>query len=696
MQENVPVKAGLLELLRNSQGKQFIIPAYQRNYIWTAKNEVKQLLDDIKVVLKGERTKHFIGIMIYLETQISPFFSERSVIDGQQRLTTIFLTLYAIKALMIENGREADAGRLETMYLINQFDESNKYKLKPLVSDDTVYQQIVSGDFDNIDDKKSNVYLNYCYIKSALQALLGDYSIDDILLALDKLYIVCVPIGKDDYPQKIFESINATGAKLTASDLIRNFILMPIQSEQQDDYYSRYWKRLEELIDSDSRKLEAFFRFYIMAKRKMLINKSTVYRSFTEWYNENEQLSGIEGIFKDIVGYASYYHAIYKEHLTKLDPAMRKPLEEFRHILSEMPAPFLMELFALHKSYDANGKPLISAKQFADIVEIITSYLMRRALCGMDTSDISRYFPALLKETLADCNGNYSDIVEVLKKNLVNRNKGNSQEMPDNNRLRDRIRNANMYNLRNWVSIFFRKLESENNPAPVDFSLLSIEHLMPQTATELWLEALQTDKDRYEENVHRLGNLTLAAKSDNSKMSNKVWDFKNKVLASTNHLKINHSILDKKKWTLEDIEERTLQLIDCIAELYPYYESVYSVVSKIHISLSCKDIQASAYYYPDNGSVEILAGSQLSINDPTVNTEKYPSVEALRNELIEEEIVVETNGKLIFTSDYLVIPKRVKSTALSPAAEIILHGSRNGKELWRTDDGYSIKDLDVL
>lgn len=46
MQENVPVKAGLLELLRNSQGKQFIIPAYQRNYTWTAKNEVKQLLDD--------------------------------------------------------------------------------------------------------------------------------------------------------------------------------------------------------------------------------------------------------------------------------------------------------------------------------------------------------------------------------------------------------------------------------------------------------------------------------------------------------------------------------------------------------------------------------------------------------------------------------------------------------------------------
>ena len=96
--------------------------------------------------------------------------------------------------------------------------------------------------------------------------LLKSYTINEILEAMNKLYIVCVPIGKDDYPQKIFESINATGAKLTASDLIRNFILMPINSELQDKYYEKYWKRLEQLIDSNSRKLEAFFRFFYYGK----------------------------------------------------------------------------------------------------------------------------------------------------------------------------------------------------------------------------------------------------------------------------------------------------------------------------------------------------------------------------------------------------------------------------------------------
>ena len=693
-QENIPIKVGLLELLYGSHGTQFVIPAYQRNYTWVANREVKQLLDDIKVVLSGERNKHFIGIMIYLETSISPFQHERSVIDGQQRLTTIFLTLYAIKELMLERSMNTEAERLENMYLVNPFNETNKFKLKPLVSDDAVYQQIVSRDFDSIQEKKANVYLNFFYIKNTLQELLGTYTINDILEAMNKLYIVCVPIGKDDYPQKIFESINATGAKLTASDLIRNFILMPIKSDLQDKYYDRYWKRLEQLIDSNSKKLEAFFRFFIMAKRMSLINKSAVYRAFTEWYEDNTAKYGEEGVFKEIVNYASYYNAIYKTPVVSLDSSLQKAVEEFRFILSDMPAPLLIELYAIHKKVDTNGNPCISAKQLAEIITILNSYLMRRSLCGMDTSDISRYFPTLLKETLADCNGDYTGIVEIFKKNLVNRNKGNSQEMPDNNRLRDRIQNANMYNLRTWLGIFFRKLESENNPAPVDFSKLSIEHLMPQTATQDWYEALNTDKDTYDENIHRLGNLTLAARSDNSKMSNKVWEYKNKVLASTNHLKINHEILQKAHWTLTDIENRTQQLIAEIARLYPYYEAKGSSVTKVPICIDYQNAYAQGYYYPDNGSVEILEGSTLYMDLPS--PESYPEVEALRTELKDNGILREDNQQLVFATNHSFYPKRVNATALSTTAAIILHGSRNGWEYWMNEDGLQLGQVEGL
>lgn len=105
-------------------------------------------------------------------------------------------------------------------------------------------------------------------------------------------------------------------------------------------------------------------------------------------------------------------------------------------------------------------------------------------------------------------------------------------------------------------------------------------------------------------------------------MSNKVWEYKNKVLASTNHLKINHEILQKEHWTLTDIEDRTQQLIAEIARLYPYYEAKDSSVTKVPICIDYQNAYAQGYYYPDNGSVEVLEGSTLYMDLPS--PESYP------------------------------------------------------------------------
>ena len=103
-ESQAPKKTGLMELILQSQGSQFVIPVYQRNYTWTTGKEVKQYFEDLKAVLSGQYTKHFMGIMIYLDTPISFSSREFSVIDGQQRLTTTFLLLYAVKEIMISKG----------------------------------------------------------------------------------------------------------------------------------------------------------------------------------------------------------------------------------------------------------------------------------------------------------------------------------------------------------------------------------------------------------------------------------------------------------------------------------------------------------------------------------------------------------------------------------------------------------------
>lgn len=89
---------------------------------------------------------------------------------------------------------------------------------------------------------------------------------------------------------------------------------------------------------------------------------------------------------------------------------------------------------------------------------------------------------------------------------------------------------------------------------------------------EEWMEELDTDMETYLENLHRLGNLTLAAKKDNSKMGNLMWDYKNEVIKETAHLKLNLELMEIDKWDMARIDSRTKELIEEICVIYPYLE----------------------------------------------------------------------------------------------------------------------------
>ena len=75
-------------------------------------------------------------------------------------------------------------------------------------------------------------------------------------------------------------------------------------------------------------------------------------------------------------------------------------------------------------------------------------------------------------------------------------------------------------------------------------------------------------------------NLTLATKVDNSIMKNNVWSYKNKILASTSHLKLNEELINVEKWTIDCIDERTNNLIEKIKELYPYPIASADIIPK--------------------------------------------------------------------------------------------------------------------
>ena len=394
-------------------------------------------------------------------------------------------------------------------------------------------------------------------------------------MALDKLYVVCVPISEEDNAQKIFESINATGVKLTSADLIRNYLLMDLQSDVQEKYYADYWKKLEDNVSTDSKTLELFFRMYLAIKTYNLVPKNNVYREFVKWIEEHD--TDIKDLFEDLVEYAKIFNLLMNIDVNKIDKKLKDAIGDFRKVNSDMPMAIVMEFYQIHR------KGLISTDVFVSLICAINTYMIRRSLCDMNSQNISKLFPTVLKKVLEKCNGDYTDVLKYLNQEMVgNMASTSGSYMPTDKQMMELLLNANVYK-RPALRIVLDRLELYNNPAPVNLSNLSIEHLMPQTPTEEWLEELDTDMETYLENLHRLGNLTLAAKKDNSKMSNLMWGYKNEVLKETAHLKLNLELMKIDKWDMAKIDIRTKELIEKICTIYPYPD--VSVTQRIDDSI---------------------------------------------------------------------------------------------------------------
>ena len=254
--------------------------------------------------------------------------------------------------------------------------------------------------------------------------------------------------------------------------------------------------------------------------------------------------------------------------------------------------------------------------------------------------------------------------------------------MPDDNQTRTFLSTANAYALSNirWI---IDKIETHGNPVKVDLSDLSIEHIMPQTGNDYWRSITKLSDDDYTILVNKLGNLTLAAVSDNSKMGNNDFDYKKSILKSTKHLILNSDICSKESWTIEDINNRTTELIEKILVLFPYVQTKYSINKDTidrDITLTVGNISALGHLNKDN-SLIVYSGSEIKFSTAPYSIK----LKELREDLYEQEIIKCVNGRYIFEQDYIF-------TSPSAATDFILGGSNNGWIYWKDKNGRLIND----
>ncbi len=125
--------------------------------------------------------------------------------------------------------------------------------------------------------------------------------------AICRLEIIEIRLENGDNPQLIFESLNSTGLDLSEGDKIRNYILMGLSSKEQDEYYEKYWNRIEEYTKYN---VSSFIRDYLSLKQLVIPAQRKVYLSFKE-YVEFSSLQ-VEDLLKDLLSYARRYQVLLK------------------------------------------------------------------------------------------------------------------------------------------------------------------------------------------------------------------------------------------------------------------------------------------------------------------------------------------------------------------------------------------------
>ena len=580
----------LIEYMEGSK-KRFIIPVYQRNYDWKIEN-CKQLYDDLIQVIKNNSKTHFFGSIVSVY-EPSGRNTEFLIIDGQQRLTTmslLFLALYnLLEEKIIISEDESLKDQIYEDFLVDKYQPQEKrMKLKPIKNDQKAFSKLFNSKDDYIKD--SNLTINYSYFYERIQK--QEITIDELFDAICRLEIINITLNNEDNPQLIFESLNSTGLDLSEGDKIRNYILMGLPKQKQDEYYEKYWNCIEKCTKYD---VSSFIRDYLSVKQLVIPSQKKVYINFKK-YVEDSSLKIIE-ILEDLLSYAKRYNILLCGKTSSKE--LNSCINRLNRLETTVTRPFFLEVLRL---YDENQ---INLNEVAEAFSITESYLFRRTICDLPTNALNKIF-LLLNREIMRYDGTDSNYIEKLKFALLS--KKDRARFPNDDDFSLMFTEKPIYQMNSKNKIYilerlenFGTLEDKDIYRHYDEGEYSIEHIMPQHLTPAWIKELG---DSYEEIhdtwLHRIANLTLTAY--NSKYSNSTFVEKKTMKNGfeDSGIRLNTYVSKKDKWTLAELRDRNDYLLKRALDIWAFPSTNYKPQEK----------QLDSYTLDDEAS--FLSGRQIA------------------------------------------------------------------------------------
>ena len=564
------------------------VPMFQRPYVWEQKRQWEPLWEDMRDLAErlldgsplNDDTPHFIGAVV-LEQVPQPLIKleSRTVIDGQQRLTTIQILISAARCVAMER-EAADEAELLGELIWNDSklakDPGDRLKIEPTTYDRAAFDDVMKG-VDAPFEKDSDGGL----IRGAFHFFLvqlrewtsdaeakPEAQLQALRQALWKLIqVVVIDLDRDDNAQIIFETLNARGTELLAADLVKNLLFRTALAAGDDStaLYGQFWKPLDSNEWRRKIRQGRLFRpridVFVMHWLTMTLGKEVViHQLYPEFRGHLRSADHTPAsVLADLRRYADVYAGF--------DTALHESAEgRFFYRLEQLDTTTAMPV--LLWMFGPGGIDTIGRLRAMRAIE---SWLVRRMICRLTAKNYNSIFLSLLKELRAAENASDATVIGYLRGLSME-----SQAWPDDDVVLAALKSQPIYQtqVRKRLRMLLEALEESRGSdltEQVSHASLTVEHILPQNWAANW--PLETDEpeavERRDEAKHRLGNLTLVTKALNPTLSNAPWQDKRQTLNEWSVLLISADARTAEIWDEAAIQTRTGRLASEVLRIWP-------------------------------------------------------------------------------------------------------------------------------
>lgn len=573
----------VLVLDRFGDEVQLACPLFQRRYVWGKRN-IEQIFIDLDTVIDGQYPKRFMGALVFNNERDTT--AKRSgqywIIDGQQRLTTLYLALLGLAetaASLGETGRELAMDTFRTYLVSGRSQSKGEPKLRPTLVDTKQFETLIATaakavGLDSVKvhpnlapgDSEGTMTAGYRIIQKLIeQRLPKDGDVSEKLAAteairdavVENLEFVEIRLGNEHDPNEVFDRLNKEGEKLGILDLVRNEVLkhLDTQPQQAQATFSNDWLPFEDAFEDEAAKAKYFFPFALTLEESA--TQASTFRTLSDHLKEVEGAGPQEkvtGMVRTLRRHQAAYNAIHSERLGQLNEPVREQVR--RLVALNRPSsvyPYVMQLLT------STAEGATSLNDASQCLAIIESFLIRRAFRGIEPTGLHAIFKKLWAAAGAD--------PEQVRAKIVS----NTVVFPTDEEFETAIRTGDLYH-RRICSYVLEEYERATTAGDVikTFPATTVDHVLPQSRKGDWAEAFT--EAEHATFLHTWANLVPLSSESNSTKGTAGWDEAKKrlqletVFSTTKHLYDSHT-----QWTPPDIDSRADDLVVWAIDRWPHF-----------------------------------------------------------------------------------------------------------------------------